>query len=366
MADNVSQVRVHSVADAQFHDIARLIRMVACDIDGTLARSKKPMHDTTIAVFSSLTHVIPVAIVTGGRFELIESQILDVAQQYCYMPHLDLLPTAGATFYTWDDFTWRKVYDHNFSDEQRDHVYRVVEQSARAHGVWYSNAQGARIEDRGSQITFSALGQNADLNRKEVWDPCGIVRQPIVDDIAAALPGLSVRLGGLTSIDITHAGIDKAFAVRALAAHHQVAVDSIAFLGDRMTPEGNDYPAAAAGTYAINVDSIDDTEQALRQFIEAYTHGLYCDVVRRELWVKGEQVDISETEFSLLLALMHSGGQATSRADLIKEAWGYGDSGDTRMLSVSISRLRQIIEDDLAMPRHIVTVRGGGYRLNVG
>ncbi|WP_418968709.1 winged helix-turn-helix domain-containing protein [Alloscardovia omnicolens] len=97
--------------------------------------------------------------------------------------------------------------------------------------------------------------------------------------------------------------------------------------------------------------------------MQSYTHGLLFDVVSRRVWVHKSEVAIADSEFSLLLALLHAHGQVVSREDLLKKAWGYEDSGDTRLLSVSIARLRAVLEDNPQMPQRIQTIRGGGYRL---
>nr|MDK6328509.1 winged helix-turn-helix domain-containing protein [Alloscardovia omnicolens] len=165
------------------------------------------------------------------------------------------------------------------------------------------------------------------------------------------------------SVDISSRGIDKAFAVSKIAQQFNISTSDIVFVGDRMSEGGNDYPAAVAGTHAVRVGGPDDTNDFMRSFMRAYTHGIMIDVVSRRVWVHDKEVAIADTEFSLLLALLHARGEVVSREDLLKQAWGYEDSGDTRLLSVSIARLRAVLEDNPQMPQRIQTVRGGGYRL---
>ncbi|MFC0266199.1 HAD-IIB family hydrolase [Alloscardovia macacae] len=336
--------------------------LIAFDLDNTLARSKMPMLEHTADLFASLTHILPVAIVTGGRFELIESQVLDAVQQNAYLPHLALLPTTGTSYYTWNGHAFTREYAVELTADQRKRACCVLEKYAKKYGLWQEPAEGGHIEDRGSQITFSALGAHARADRKEVWDPDGSRRAPLAARAQELLPELTVRVAGGTSIDVYSRGVDKAYAVEKLAELHHIRVQDIVFVGDRMTPGGNDYPAAQAGVRALRVDSPRDTEVFMQEFMESYTRGLRMNVRTQELWVHGDLVDISPTEFSLLCALLHSGGRVMSRQQLLSDAWGYADSGDTRLLSVSIARLRSIIEDNPRMPQRILTVRGGGYR----
>lgn len=77
----------------------------------------------------------------------------------------------------------------------------------------------------------------------------------------------------------------------------------------------------------------------------------------------GEQVHLTKTEFRLLVELAASPGRVFSREVLLERVWGYGYFGDGRLVDVHIRRLRTKIEADPANPRHVVTVRGLGYKL---
>ena len=82
-------------------------------------------------------------------------------------------------------------------------------------------------------------------------------------------------------------------------------------------------------------------------------------VVRRD----GEELHLTKTEFRLLVELASSPGRVFSREVLLERVWGYGYFGDGRLVDVHIRRLRTKIEADPANPRHVVTVRGLGYKL---
>ncbi|WP_432484666.1 response regulator [Kineococcus esterisolvens] len=78
---------------------------------------------------------------------------------------------------------------------------------------------------------------------------------------------------------------------------------------------------------------------------------------------RGEPVDLTRTELRLLCELAAAPGRATTREELLERVWGYGYFGDSRLVDVHVRRLRTKVEDDPAHPRHVVTVRGIGYRL---
>ncbi|MEM9036159.1 MAG: response regulator transcription factor [Actinomycetota bacterium] len=77
----------------------------------------------------------------------------------------------------------------------------------------------------------------------------------------------------------------------------------------------------------------------------------------------GEEVHLTKTEFRLLCELASTPGKVFSREDLLERVWGYGYFGDGRLVDVHIRRLRTKVETDPAHPRHVVTVRGMGYKL---
>jgi len=86
------------------------------------------------------------------------------------------------------------------------------------------------------------------------------------------------------------------------------------------------------------------------------------DIARHKVFHGGVAVELSRMEFALLEFLARNHGQVFSRDQLLEKVWGYGFSGDTRTVDVHVSWLRRKIEADPAHPRHLLTVRGVGYR----
>ena len=152
-----------------------------------------------------------------------------------------------------------QVFAHDLSEEDRAKAYESLERNAREQNIWLTHVWGERIENRGSQITFSALGQLAPIEAKEAWDPTNEKKNRLARAVAADLPYLEVRPGGASSVDISAKNVDKSFAVRELADILGIEVDQIVFVGDRMDPDGNDYPAARAGARAVKVTCPNDT-----------------------------------------------------------------------------------------------------------
>jgi HAD superfamily hydrolase (TIGR01484 family) len=252
--------------------ICEQVGIVAFDLDNTLARSKKPMLPAMAHRFSQLTHVLPIAIITGGRFELVVSQVLDVLEEDANRDEMYLMPTSGTRYYRWNGSTWHCEYAHDLSETDRDTVIASLKRHAKEQGIWCSNPWGEVIEDRGSQITFSALGQQAPIERKEAWDPDNTKKNRLAAAVSLDVPHLAVRSGGSTSVDISLRGVDKAFAVRELATLLNIDIASIVYVGDRMDPQGNDYPAATAGTIPVRVSGPEDTIRFCELLIQGLGH----------------------------------------------------------------------------------------------
>ncbi len=79
--------------------------------------------------------------------------------------------------------------------------------------------------------------------------------------------------------------------------------------------------------------------------------------------VAGVEVHLTKTEFRLLVELASNPGRVFSREVLLERVWGYDYFGDGRLVDVHVRRLRTKVETDPANPRHVVTVRGLGYKL---
>jgi hypothetical protein len=126
---------------------------------------------------------------------------------------------------------------------------------------------GELIQDRGSQITFSGLGQQAPLDEKKKWDPDFSKRQKIKTLLDKLIPEFSVRLGGATSIDVTQHGIDKAYGIRKLRDVLGIPISEMIFIGDAVFPGGNDYPAKQAGALSIRVKDPHETKRVVEAII---------------------------------------------------------------------------------------------------
>ena len=217
----------------------------------------------------SLLWRLPVCIISGGRFEQFQAQVLDqLTAPEQILSRLHLMPTSGTRYYSRQHGAWSQVYSEDLSAEEKARIVQVLEETSRTLGYWEEYPRGELIEDRGSQVTYSALGQAAPLDAKAAWDPDGTKKSLLVAHATPLLPDFEVRGGGSTSIDVTRKGIDKAYAVRKLMTQIHAAPEELLFVGDRLDEAGNDYPVLAVGVPCVPVTSWQDTLAVIAQFLE--------------------------------------------------------------------------------------------------
>ena len=240
--------------------------LIAFDLDGTLAESKQPIGASMAALLARLLGVAEVAVISGGDWPQFETQVVSRLLPEADLQRLYIMPTTGTKLYRFDG-AWRSIYADVFDAAERRHIVQSLEKVAAEAGLDKDRAWGERIEDRGSQITYSGLGQEAPLDAKKAWDPDMAKRKQLQAGLQQLLPELSVNIGGSTSIDITRQGIDKAYGMRRLTEQAGISFANILFMGDAIFPGGNDDPVRQAGIDAIRVRDPAETETAIQAVI---------------------------------------------------------------------------------------------------
>nr|WP_218850200.1 HAD-IIB family hydrolase [Sphingomonas lycopersici] len=233
--------------------------MVAFDLDGTLAESKQAIQPDMAEALADLLTVADVAVISGGDWPQFDKQVASRLPARADVAKLWLMPTTGTKLYTFRNGAWGAVYAELFSDAEKQRIIEAFNASLDATGFVPGQTWGERIEDRGSQITFSALGQQAPLEAKEKWDPDFAKRRLIQADLRQRLPGLAINMGGSTSIDITREGVDKAYGLKRLRDESGIPLEAMMFVGDAIFPGGNDYPAKELGLDTVRVRDPQDT-----------------------------------------------------------------------------------------------------------
>lgn len=257
--------RHHPVYPPASGELMTAPRLVAFDLDDTLAPSKSAIDPRIAQLLLALAERVEVAIISGGNETQFRTQVLEQLPEVdtALLERFHLMPTCGTRYLRWDATDFAPIYAHDLSEDEKSRSVAALREEAERLGLWEAAPWGDIIEDRGSQITFSALGQKAPGDAKHAWDPSGEKRLALRGAVADRLPDLEVRAGGSTSIDITRKGIDKAYGMRELAARTGIALTDMMFYGDRLDEGGNDYPVKAIGVPSIAVTGWEDTAAQL-------------------------------------------------------------------------------------------------------
>jgi hypothetical protein len=241
-----------------------LKRLIAFDLDGTLAESKQPLDDEMAALLARLSKVADICVMSGGDWPQFEKQVVSRLPADADLARFWIMPTTGTKLYRYEGGTWVAKFADLFDDATRKHILDELDAAIDRLGLKPERTWGEQVEDRGSQITFSALGQEAPVAEKDKYDPDQKKRRAIAAEIQPRLPEQEVRIGGATSIDITRKGVDKAYGMERLVELSGIPKAEMLFLGDALYEGGNDAPVREkAGIDSVQVYAIGETKRAV-------------------------------------------------------------------------------------------------------
>jgi HAD superfamily hydrolase (TIGR01484 family) len=241
-------------------------KLIVFDLDGTLAESKSSIDTEMAKLLDALLSLVKVSVISGGAWLQFEKQVLDHLSHDERLKNLSLLPTCGTKFYQYES-CWERLYSEDFTNAEKQKIIGSLKKAMESSDCKAEKVWGEIIEDRGSQITFSALGQQAPLEEKKKWDPDFSKRKKMKALLDKLIPEFSVRLGGATSVDVTKHGIDKAYGIRKLRDVLCIPISEMIFVGDAVFPGGNDYPAKEAGALSIEVKDPHETKRVIEAII---------------------------------------------------------------------------------------------------
>jgi len=242
-------------------------KLIVFDLDGTLTPSKAPMHKDMSRLLARLLRIKMVAVIGGAKYSLFKWQFIN---RFRFpreeLKNLFLFPTSSTAFYKYAHGAWRKVYSHALSPEEKKKIFTAFNWLFKK--LNYSHPKkvyGEIIEDRETQITFSPLGQKAPIPLKERWRKRNnALRFEMARMLQRKLPQFNVRVGGITSIDVTEKGLDKAYGIRQIEKTLGVKRKDMFFVGDAIFPGGNDYAVVRAGVDYVKVSGPQETKKVIQ------------------------------------------------------------------------------------------------------
>jgi len=243
-------------------------KAIVFDLDGTLAESKQSLDTEMSSLLSDLLYVKKVAIVSGGGMPQLQKQVI---QKIPFDPkrfqNLLIFPTKGAMMYRFDGKDWIQLYQKSLTPEQKQRIRDAFRKAVQEVDFIPAKHYGETLEDRGTQFTFSALGQDAPVALKKDWDPDVQKRQKLKRILEKYIPEFQIEIGGSTSIDITEKNIDKAFALEQLCAYEKLDMSEVLFVGDALFPGGNDHAVVKTGVDTMAVKDYNETKAIIKKII---------------------------------------------------------------------------------------------------
>lgn len=249
-------------------------KLVVFDLDGTLAETKSEMDKEMAALFCRLLSVKMAAVISGGGYEQFQKQLIKNLK--CggdSIKNLFIFPTTSTAFYRYQKNKWDCIYKQNLSLTEKKKIYGAFDKAFKEiNYVKPKKIYGELIEDRGPQVSFSALGQDvvAVLGKKGVllkkkWrDENTPLKLKLAKTVQKYLPNLEVRAAGYTTIDVTRKGIDKEYGIRQIKKRLHVPIKDMVFVGDALFPGGNDYAARKSGVECLAVSGPDETKKFIK------------------------------------------------------------------------------------------------------
>ena len=245
------------------------------DMDGTLTDARQRISEEMINTLKQIPPGVRKYIVTGSDLSKIEEQIptdilLSLFEQIhacngtrVYNTNLDMDDEMGATE---PELIHKTTLKDFYSEADINHIINVLLQTAA--NTHTKVKTGTFVEWRESQINFSIIGRNCTTDQRAdyiLWDQKSGERRKIIDNLRKEFKGwgLSFRLGGQISIDITRDGWDKSYALKNI----KESPDQCVFFGDKICKDGNDLDIAMKCGKYHHVDGPADLILELQRYL---------------------------------------------------------------------------------------------------
>ncbi len=258
-------------------------KLIVFDLDGTLTESKASPDKEMARLFTQLLGQKKIAVISGGRYEQFQDQFLEhLHLSPALMRNLWLFPTTATSMYEYrkgpgsaSQGGWRRVYAHMLPLKTRRKIIKTFNDVFKELGYQHpKKVYGELIQDRGTQIAFTAVGQDIVEQlgakrgvaiklafRKTGW------REKIAAAMQKKLPELEAKAGGYSTVDVVRKGIDKGYGILQIQKHLHIPIKDMIFIGDQIVPGGNDYAVVKTGVDYIQVPGPKEAKQVIKKLL---------------------------------------------------------------------------------------------------
>lgn len=244
-------------------------KVVIFDLDGTLTESKAPIDADMKVLLAALLVKKKVVVIGGGSYGQFRKQMVgNLRLGGDLLGNLFLFPINSSVMYAYKNGGWKKIYEEKLTLPERQKIIYGFKQAFE--NIKYRSPKrtyGKVIENRWSQITFSALGQKAPIRAKKKWFEKKDARPRVIKSLKKYLPEFEIKSGGLTSIDVTRKGINKAYGIKNIKKFLGVSGRDMLFVGDAFYPGGNDAPVLKTGVDCVEVKGPKETKKLIKFLI---------------------------------------------------------------------------------------------------
>lgn len=238
-------------------------KIIAFDLDGTLAESKQPITPEMADLISKLSEEAKVVVISGGSFSQYEKQFIPAITKG-NLKNIILMPTNGSVRYEYKNNAWEITKTYEFDATVKERVLAELEHIITDKNFDVPSEHfGGYVEDRGTQITFSGYGQLAPNDKKIIWDPTREKRIKIKEVLESKIPEIEAHVGGMTSVDILPKNFNKAAGLVGYMEEENISMDEIVFIGDAVFPGGNDYSPSQVGIETISTTGPEHTKEII-------------------------------------------------------------------------------------------------------
>ena len=238
-------------------------------MDGTLAPSKERLDDEMVDLVNQLLEKYYMSVITWWWPDRFQRQIFDhITTDEKLLSKFIVCPNCGTKMLRYENWERNKLYSLDFTPEEKKKILDSMNEVMDLLNLRPEKTRWDIVEDRWSQITFSALWQNAPLQEKQYRDPDFKKRNVIKAELEKRIPEFSINSWWTTSIDITMKWVDKAFAIKKIMENNPFKLEDILFIWDAIFPGWNDYPPFTIWTDCIKTNGVEHTKEIIKNLIE--------------------------------------------------------------------------------------------------
>jgi HAD superfamily hydrolase (TIGR01484 family) len=242
-------------------------KLISFDSDGTIQLTKSKIDSEMAHLLNQLALHYKVNIISGTGIDYLKPNVLDMLEPN---ENVSVSPTCGTRFVVMRDGKYTELYRETLSETEIKKIMDAFDYAMKKAGHNPSQTWGEIVENRETQITFSALGQKAPSDAKLAFDPDMNKRRKIASYLKEKISDnvYDIKIAGTTSVDVTRKGINKGYGIRKLTEYYHIGLGDVLFIGDRLDEVGNDYPVAEIGVDCLWVANVQETKTAIDHLVK--------------------------------------------------------------------------------------------------